>query len=226
MDGSFTNSPEETLQCMLDIHLSDPELLEPGNEVLEHNPILSDLGEVIVTGEKAKYAADQFKPYKAPEGDGVHPILLQEGWETLEPVFLMICRASLKLGHIPKIWQKARGIFIPKPGKNSYNMAKSFRLITLTSFQLKVMERMIYWHLNSSLGVDKMISPHQHGFRTGKSTESALQYHDRLCIAMGTASFSLSRTLIMRLVFSLAVLIVYFTLNSMFCSFGIMPLAI
>ena len=174
MDGSFTNSPEETLQCMLDIHLSDPELLEPGNEVLEHNPILSDLGEVIVTGEKAKYAVDQFKPYKAPGGDGVYPILLQEGWETLEPVFLMICRASLKLGHIPKIWQKARGIFIPKPGKNSYNLAKSFRLITLTSFQLKVMERMIYWHLNSSLGVDKMISPHQHGFRTGKSTESAL----------------------------------------------------
>ena len=75
MDGSFTNSPEETLQCMLDFHLSDPELIEPGNEVLEHNPILSDLGEVIVTGEKAKYAVDQFKPYKAPGGDGVYPTL-------------------------------------------------------------------------------------------------------------------------------------------------------
>lgn len=173
-DGSFTNSPEETLQCMLDIHLSDPELPDPGNEVLEINPILSELGEVIVTGEKAKYAVEQFKPYKSPGGDGVYPIMLQEGWETLEPIFLMICRASLKLGHIPKIWQKAKGIFIPKPGKNSYNMAKSFRLITLTSFQLKVMERMIYWHLNSCLGVDKMLTQHQHGFRTGKSTESAL----------------------------------------------------
>ena len=173
-DGSFTNSPEETLQCMLDIHLSDPELPEPGAEVLDHSPMLSGPGEVIVTGEKAKYAVDQFKPYKSSGGDGVYPILLQEGWETLEPIFLLICRASLKLGHIPKIWQKSRGIFIPKPGKNSYNAAKSFRLITLTSFQLKVLERMIYWHLTNCLGVDKMITKHQHGFRTGKSTESAL----------------------------------------------------
>ena len=73
-----------------------------------------------------------------------------------------------------KFGKKARVFFIPKPGKNSYNMAKAFRLITLTSFQLKVMERMIYWHLSSTLGVDKMITQHQHGFRTGKSTESAL----------------------------------------------------
>ena len=159
---------------MLDVHLSDPELPDPGAEVLDHSPILSGLEEVIVTGEKAKFAVDQFKPYKAPGGEGVYPILLQQGWETLEPVFLMICRASIKLGYIPKIWRESRGVFIPKPGKNSYNMAKSFRLITLTSFQLKVLERMIYWHLNSCLGVDKLITQHQHGFRTGKSTESAL----------------------------------------------------
>ena len=103
-DGSFTNSPEETLQCMLDVHLSDPELPDPGAEVLDHGPILSGLEEVIVTGEKAKFAVDQFKPYKSPGGEGVYPILLQQGWETIEPVFLMICRASIKLGYIPKIW--------------------------------------------------------------------------------------------------------------------------
>ena len=33
---------------------------------------------------------------------------------------------------------------------------------------------MIYRHLSSTLGVNKMITQHQHGFRTGKSTESAL----------------------------------------------------
>ena len=100
--------------------------------------------------------------------------MLQEGWDVLSPIYLAICRASLKLGHIPKIWQKAKGAFIPKPGKDSYNSAKSFRLITLTSFQLKVMERMIYWYLNSNLGIDRLISKNQHGFRAGKSTESAL----------------------------------------------------
>ena len=100
--------------------------------------------------------------------------MLHEGWDTIKHFYLAICKASLKLGHIPQIWQKAKGVFIPKPGKNSYNMAKSFRLIMLTSFQLKLMERMIYWHLNNSLGVDKVITQNQHGFRVGKSTESAL----------------------------------------------------
>ena len=43
-DGSFTNSPEETLQCMLDIHLRDPEETEPMVEGWDNNLILSDLG--------------------------------------------------------------------------------------------------------------------------------------------------------------------------------------
>ena len=173
-DGSFTNTPEETLQCMLDIHLRDPEVSGPSEEILEHIPILSGLGEEIFAEEKANFALELFKPYKSPGGDGVYPIMLSEGWSTLKPFYLIICKASLKLGYIPKIWQKAKGIFIPKPGKNSYNMAKSFRLIMLTSFPLKIMERMIYWHLNNSLGVDKIISQNQHGFRVGRSTESAL----------------------------------------------------
>ena len=96
---------------MLDVHLSDPEIPEPDDGVLDHNPIPSEQVRVIVTGEKAKYAVDQFKPYKSPGGDGVYPIMLQKGWETLKPIFLLICRASLKLGHVPKIWQKSKGFF-------------------------------------------------------------------------------------------------------------------
>ena len=86
------------------------------------------MGDVIFTEKGATYAVGQFKPYKSPGGDGVYPIMLQEGWDVLSPIYLAICRASLKLGHIPKIWQKAKGAFIPKPGKDSYNSAKSFRL--------------------------------------------------------------------------------------------------
>ena len=158
---------------MLDIHLKDPEDPEPA-VVRSNIPLYYPMGEEIFTEEKARYALEQFKPYKSPSDDGVYPIMLQAGWETLEPIYLKMSKASLRLGHIPKVWQEARGVFIPKPGKNSYNSAKSFRLITLTSFQLKLMERMIYWHLNINLGVDRLITPNQHRFRTGKYTESAL----------------------------------------------------
>jgi hypothetical protein len=36
-----------------------------------------------------------------------------------------------------------RVIFIPKPGRDSYELAKSFRPISLTSFFLKTMERLV-----------------------------------------------------------------------------------
>jgi hypothetical protein len=36
-----------------------------------------------------------------------------------------------------------RVIFIPKPGRDSYELAKSFRPISLTSLFLKTMERLV-----------------------------------------------------------------------------------
>ena len=63
-DGSFTNSPEETLQCMLDVHLGEPEATEPDEERLDQTPIYSEMGNVIFTKERATYAVSQFKPYQ------------------------------------------------------------------------------------------------------------------------------------------------------------------
>ena len=49
---------------------------------------------------------------------------------------------------MPLAWKEGTGIFLPKPGKESYFEAKSFRIITLTSFQLKWLERLILYHIN------------------------------------------------------------------------------
>ena len=66
------------------------------------------------------------------------------------------------------------GIFLPKPGKESYFEAKSFRMITLTSFQLKWLERLILYHINDDKNVQAKLSASQYGFRAGVSTETAL----------------------------------------------------
>lgn len=52
--------------------------------------------------------------------------------------------------------------------------AKAFRMITLTSFQLKVAERVIQWYLSSKDELRGLISPKQFGFRAGGSTEAAI----------------------------------------------------
>ena len=66
------------------------------------------------------------------------------------------------------------GIFLPKPGKESYFEAKSFRMITLTSFQVKWLERRILYHINEDNNVKAKLSASQYGFRAGISTETAL----------------------------------------------------
>ena len=50
-------------------------------------------------------------------------------------------------------WKGGTGIFLLKPGKESYFEAKSFCKITLTSFQLKWLERLILYHVNEDNNV-------------------------------------------------------------------------
>ena len=75
---------------------------------------------------------------------------------------------------MPASWRGGRGIFLPKPGNNCYQEAKSFRMITLTSFHLKWLERMILYHLNEDQRLQDRLARTQYGFRAGVSTETAL----------------------------------------------------
>ena len=65
-------------------------------------------------------------------------------------------------------------MFLPKPGKESYFEAKSFRMITLTSFQLKWLERLSLYRINEDNNEQAKLSASQYGFRSGVSTETAL----------------------------------------------------
>ena len=62
-------------------------------------------------------------------------------------------------------------IFLPKPGKATYASPKSFRPITLSSFLMKVLERIIQWELLEILP-DSL--ENQFAFTTGSSTEQPL----------------------------------------------------
>ena len=53
-------------------------------------------------------------------------------------------------------------------------MSKSFRMITLTSFQLKWLERLLLYHFNDDSNLQARFSAFQYGFRAGVSTETPL----------------------------------------------------
>jgi hypothetical protein len=66
-----------------------------------------------------------------------------------------------------------RVIFIPKPERSSYELAKSFRPISLTSFLLKTMERLVDLHIKEGPLKDYPLNPMQQAYLKAKSTETA-----------------------------------------------------
>ena len=65
-------------------------------------------------------------------------------------------------------------VFIPKPGKPSYTTAKAFRPISLTSFLLKGMEKLIDRFLRDGPLASLPVHPRQHAYQPGRSTISTL----------------------------------------------------
>jgi hypothetical protein len=106
--------------------------------------------------------------------DGIFPALLQEGEEVLIPYLIRIFHACLATGFVPAVWRQVKVVFIPKPDRNSYCGPKNFRPISLTSFLIKTLERLVDGFLRDEILVSKPLHPNQHAYQAQKSVEMAL----------------------------------------------------
>ena len=67
-------------------------------------------------------------------------------------IFLtLLYKMSISIQQIPSSWRNMDVIFIPKPGKEDYSSPKSYRPITLSSFVLKGLERIMLWYLREKV---------------------------------------------------------------------------
>jgi hypothetical protein len=106
--------------------------------------------------------------------DGIFPALLQEGGEILIPYLIRIFRACLATGYVPASWSQAKVVFIPKPGRISYCGPRDFKPISLTSFLLKTMERLVDRFLSDETLALLPLHPNQYAYQSEKSVEKAL----------------------------------------------------
>ena len=65
-------------------------------------------------------------------------------------------------------------VFIPKMGRINHNTAKDYRPISLSSFLLKTLERLIDLHIRNVLITNNTYSKAQHAYQKGRSVETAL----------------------------------------------------
>jgi hypothetical protein len=59
-------------------------------------------------------------------------------------------------------------VFIPKAGRNSYGWSRDYRPISLTSFLLKTMERLMDRYLRDEALALMSLHPNQHAYTAGK----------------------------------------------------------
>jgi len=126
-----------------------------------------------ISYDKLKWAVFSFQLYKSPGIDGIMPIMLQQGFKLLAGKLLMLLRASLALGYNAISWRHIRVVFIPQPGK-PLSQAKSLRPISLMSFILKTLEKLLDKHIRDGVLVEKPLHQNQSAYRAGMSTEMAL----------------------------------------------------
>ena len=85
--------------------------------------------------------------YKSAGPDGFKPLVMKHFGPKALGCINNLFQAIYSTGYIPIEFCKSKVVFIPKPLKDYYEEAGSFRPISLTQFLFKAMERIIEWSL-------------------------------------------------------------------------------
>jgi hypothetical protein len=133
-----------------------------------------NLAKRVINQSRIRWALGTLKPFKAVGADEIVPALLQQGEEQIVPLLCRIYRACLAYGFIPTAWRQVKVTFIPDPGKLDYTKVKDYRPISLSSFLLKTMEKLVERHIRDDSLRKYPLHHNQHAYQTGKSTETAL----------------------------------------------------
>ena len=106
--------------------------------------------------------------------EGIFTALLPERCEALIPHLVRKFRACLSTGYFPTIWRLVQVVFIPKSSKNSYRRRTVVRTISLISFLLITMEKLLESYLKEEALNQVPLHSKQHACQNGKSAETAL----------------------------------------------------
>ena len=175
-DKGPTQNPTETVETLMDTHFPGNKKHKlPKRRTRKSKKVnINDPRAAFITRDLVKQSIKSFKPVKGCGPDCIPPIAYQKLGEKALDCLVAIYRASYLLGYVPDTWLRCRVVFIPKTGKKDYTDPRSFRPITLMNFIIKILEKVLLWQNEDKILRVAPLHPNQHGFRKGRSTESAL----------------------------------------------------
>ena len=175
-DGTLTEPGQPTLDFLMQAHFpSGCEITDAPYDYTKSVTLQEIQSTNIewITPELIQTVFKLFKSKKSPGTDGIKPIAYKHLPTNIIQHLQIIYKAVIMLEYTPKIWKEAKLIFIPKPGKSSYKVAKSWRLISLTNYLIKALEKLCVWELDKALQSNP-VHTRQHSFRADTNTVTAI----------------------------------------------------
>ena len=167
----FTQSPTENLNYLAD-NLLGPDTTPGPKLPLNH----SNIEEIkkFTTINRVQKAINQLKKNKSAGPDKIINEMIVNSPQEITECITNIYTACIYHEYTPTPWKLANAAIIAKPGKTDYSHVKSYRIISLTSRLLKLLETIILWHFQEDLKIESALNPNQYGFRSGHSTDVIL----------------------------------------------------
>ena len=140
-DGSTAEEPHEKASALAKISF-------PGAETYQGDEGVPGKGEWVVDmleqdDSWIDRAVRSQKTRSAPGIDGMEGPVVQFIWKWGRTEVHRLMTEYLRVRVHCQIWKSARGVVIPKPGKDDYSLCKSYRVISLPSCLGKVLERVV-----------------------------------------------------------------------------------
>lgn len=172
INGVYTTTIHETYKKLIQQLLPHNEEQNQDDLIIEKS-ILGKEEMVQIAPEEIKEIIRISKSKKAPGLDTITNEVLKMVWEELKDELVGIINSCYERGIFPKQWKKARLIFIYKGQNKNKNNPKAYRPICLLPTFAKLLEKIILRRITGEIEMN--LNDRQHGFRQGRSTETAIE---------------------------------------------------
>ena len=176
-DGTYC-TPEETAKKMINTHFpnaaEEPPNRERDGEFIRGKVNINDPRGSWINAHSVGQVIKSFRPYRGAGPDAFCPIIFKRLGPRMLHRLALIIRASYLLGGLPDYWRVIRVIFLAKPNKDDYGIAKAFRPISLMNYMMKIAEKLFLWRMEDTNLRLHPLETEQHGFTKCRSTDSAI----------------------------------------------------
>ena len=172
-DGTTATSSREKAELLADLFsakMTVPDPTRPPPRLTQECDQL--LTTVEVTQERVERLLREVDIRKATGPDDVSPQVLRHCSSELAGPLSEVFKACVRENTWPSVWKKARVVPIHK--KKSRSNPANYRPISLLSVVGKVLERVVVEAITRHLEDNALLSDHQFGFRSGRSTTDLL----------------------------------------------------